>query len=343
MAEIVDLVVVGAGRIFTEYHLPALLSTEQFRVVGVVDLNASAARSVSKSLGAKAYTSIDDVPGADLCLVATPPNIRAQVITPALARGMSVLCEKPICFDSKEAEKFLSLCESGRQLMVAQTRRFFPNIILLRSLLASRFFGSSVQITIVEGAPLNWSASSTFRAEPTANDGGVIHDEGAHVFDIAACFLSDLGVEISEIKLSEVLVDSLTVTNSCNANIKARIDNCEVEIVVSVSRREPTMQRITVSGDRCSVETRSLYSSDVTLTTSAGERTKLLPADVGVGGVEAAFVRLWHEAAGIIKQGASSIDMSLTSVMPTLSLIDSVMDQRRLGLSTEFLRIPPQK
>ena len=343
MTDIIDLVAVGAGKIFTEYHLPALLSTQQFRVVGVVDLNVRAADTVAKSIGAIAYSNIDDVPGADLCLVTTPPNIRAQIIAPALTKGMSVLCEKPICFDSDEAEQFLSLCESGRQLMVAQTRRFFPNIILLRSLLASRFFGSSVQISIVEGAPLNWSASSTFRTKPTANDGGVIHDEGAHVFDIASCFLSDLGAQTSDIKLSDVLVDSLEVTNSCNANIKAKIDDCEVEIAVSVSRSEQTLQRIVVSGDRCSVETRSLYSSDVTLVSSSGERMQLIPPEAKGSGVEDAFARLWHEAASTIKHGASSIDMSLTSVMPTLSLIDSVMEQKKLGLNTEFLRIPPQK
>lgn len=112
---------------------------DRAEIVAVVDVNAQALRSVGEFLGlpgshcftevAQAFEMVD----ADFCCVVTPPAFHAEAVELACARGMDILCEKPIA-DTWEAcgAVYKAVQESGVKMMVTQNYRYAPRILALK-------------------------------------------------------------------------------------------------------------------------------------------------------------------------------------------------------------------
>ena len=64
-----------------------------------------------------------------LVSVCLPPDLRAEVIVPALRAGAHVLCEKPLALSLEEAKKIHIASEQfQRHVMIGYTLRFLPEI-----------------------------------------------------------------------------------------------------------------------------------------------------------------------------------------------------------------------
>jgi predicted dehydrogenase len=78
----------------------------------------------------------------DVISLLTPPAVRAEVIYPALDRGVSVLVEKPFGENLADARAFVAAAGRSRaRLAVNQQLRFMPDVLLARELIGSGQLG----------------------------------------------------------------------------------------------------------------------------------------------------------------------------------------------------------
>ena len=155
--------VVGCGAIAEKYHLPALAQhAGLLKQIVLVDRDLSRARALAATLSrtrvAESYEHVmDDI---DAAIIATPPSLHHPIAMPLLARGIHVLCEKPLAESAADAKAMIALAErSGAHLCVNHTRRAFPALRRVKELLDAGAIGECLAVEHTEGARFNWPST----------------------------------------------------------------------------------------------------------------------------------------------------------------------------------------
>ncbi len=130
-------------------------------------------------------------PGLEAVLLCTPHAQHAAQIEAAVAAGLHVFCEKPLCMTLADARRAVQACQqAGRILAVGHERRFEPEVIALRRMLAQGALGTVLQIEA------NFSQDK-FLALPADNwrlsnahaPVGPLTATGIHLVDLAVALL----------------------------------------------------------------------------------------------------------------------------------------------------------
>ncbi len=86
-------------------------------------------------------------PDLDAVILCTPHPQHAEQILAAAQAGLHVFCEKPLCLTLADAQQAVAACQSrGLVLGIGHERRFEPEIIALRELIAQGTLGQILQI-----------------------------------------------------------------------------------------------------------------------------------------------------------------------------------------------------
>jgi predicted dehydrogenase len=127
--------VVGVGHM-GRHHARLYSELPQSRLVAVVDKDAARAAECAGKYGAKAFTSIDQLPdGIRAVTVAVPTIYHVEVAESLMRRGIAVLVEKPLAGSVAEAERLLACTrETGVLLSVGHTERFNPVVRAMQRL-----------------------------------------------------------------------------------------------------------------------------------------------------------------------------------------------------------------
>jgi predicted dehydrogenase len=167
-------------------HIPAAAALEEARLVGLADTDLERAQALAGRFGVpRAVARLDDLAGeVDAVILATPPHVRAELAQQALARGLHVLCEKPLANSAEQCRGMLAAAHAaGRTLAVAHTYRFFPNRAYGRELFLKGRFGKLISATIEQGAPYSWHARTAYTLRKECVPGGVLFND-VHVLDM---------------------------------------------------------------------------------------------------------------------------------------------------------------
>jgi predicted dehydrogenase len=187
--------VVGCGAIAEKYHLPALARHAGLLTqVVLIDPDLSRARALAATLpGARVAESCEQVwDDVDAAIVATPPGLHSRIAMPLLARGIHVLCEKPLAESAADARAMIQqAARSGVSLCVNHTRRAFPALRRVKELLDSGGLGECLTVEHLEGARFNWPSASGWHFAPANGNRGVLFDQGAHVLDTLCWWLGE--------------------------------------------------------------------------------------------------------------------------------------------------------
>jgi predicted dehydrogenase len=190
---VLRVAVIGCGAIAEVYHLPALAAHDGLMERAVlVDPDLTRARAMAERFHATRVVGdveaiADDI---DAAIVATPPRLHARVAIPLLARGIHVLCEKPLAESTEDAYAMIEqAARSGAHLCVNQTRRAYPAFRRVKELLESGAIGECVKIEYSEGVRFTWQTASGWHFSPRNKPRGVLFDQGAHVFDTLCWWL----------------------------------------------------------------------------------------------------------------------------------------------------------
>jgi predicted dehydrogenase/threonine dehydrogenase-like Zn-dependent dehydrogenase len=123
-----------------------------------------------------------DAPEIDTVVIATRHDAHAGQVLAALRAGKHVFCEKPLCLTLDELAEIEAEAENrpAQQVMVGFNRRFAPQVVKMKALLATIETPKSIIITVNAGdiPPDHWT-------QHHAVGGGRIIGEACHFIDLA--------------------------------------------------------------------------------------------------------------------------------------------------------------
>ena len=181
-----DLAVIGLGRVFERHHWPAICSSQVWRLVGACD-PVGARREWLNDLrpdlrifsDAEALFAVTD---SDAVLIAATPAQHAALVKLALDAGQHILVEKPMGLDLREASGLTALAGSYA-LQVGYMRRFSPSYAALAEVLAE-LEPADIRLAQIHMSfdPIGWRSVTGYLG--VGKDGDVLRDVVSHQVDL---------------------------------------------------------------------------------------------------------------------------------------------------------------
>ena len=194
MSGFLRLGIVGCGAVVEHFHLPATRLTPSVEATALVDRDADRACALADDFGVAhafedaAALTPDLVDGV---LIATPPASHAPIALDLLARGLPVLCEKPLADDPADAARMVAAArDAGVMLATAHSRRFHDNLSTLKHLVDADAFGEVRHVRIRDGHPFGWPTRTGYMFSG-ATACGVLLENGIHALDSLLWLLGD--------------------------------------------------------------------------------------------------------------------------------------------------------
>lgn len=159
-----------------------------YRLVAVASRTPERAASVAETFGAAAVT-YDDLPaGADVVVVATPPQCHAADALRLLDAGAAVLLEKPLCRTLAEADALVTAAarHPGR-LLYAENLAYAPVVQRMVGLAPRVGTATHLEVRSLQGLP-DWGAFTTDEW-----GGGALFDLGVHPLAVAMLLANVVG------------------------------------------------------------------------------------------------------------------------------------------------------
>lgn len=113
----VNVGVIGCGKIAQVRHLPEYEAHPSVKIVGVCDTEKNRAEEVAEKYHTRVYASYEEMlsdDNIDAVSVCTANYSHCQITLKALEAGKHVLCEKPMAITYEECKKWLRL-QSGQE------------------------------------------------------------------------------------------------------------------------------------------------------------------------------------------------------------------------------------
>ena len=184
---------IGAGRISGSYA-EILGDCESVEVVGVADVATEAATAMADGLGCPSYASHIELAEAarpDAVVICTPPNTHGEISLDLMARGIHVMCEKPLALSPVEALSMLSAAEENSvTLTMASKFRYVEDVVRARAILQSGVLGEIILLENTFASRVDMS--TRWNSNSDVSGGGVLIDNGTHSVDIVRYFLGPI-------------------------------------------------------------------------------------------------------------------------------------------------------
>jgi predicted dehydrogenase len=229
--------VVGCGRIGSGYdekrsHGPALthagahIGHPRVRLVGGVDVCASARARFEQRWGVKAYADLDEALecSPDLISVAIPPVGRGEMVERLLQVGpRAIWIEKPLAATGVEGQVIVDACrKAGVGLQVNFFRRFDP------------FHQRLVEAVRADGAPLH----ADFRFS------GTFENFGSHALDLFRWFAGD-PVRVEAMRLCNA--EPMAILTACDGSSASMLRVCVDPVTVFDVDILTSQRRVTIA------------------------------------------------------------------------------------------------
>lgn len=149
----INIGLIGLGH-WGPNHLRVFNAIAQSRVVAVADTDAARVQRIaSGATELRAYATAEALladPGVDAVVISTPTSTHYALVKAALLAGRHVLCEKPLCLSSREADELVQLSdECQRVLMVGHVFLFNSGLVKIKELLAAGELGEPRYLSAV--------------------------------------------------------------------------------------------------------------------------------------------------------------------------------------------------
>ncbi len=216
-----NISVIGCGH-WGPNHIRNFNGFIESRVISAVDIDTKCLGRISKMFPninlEKDYRRVLEDSEIDAVVVATPTITHYSIVRDALLAGKNVLCEKPLCKNSMEAQELVELAEErGLKLMVGHVFLFNSGIIKIKELLDAGELGT-----------LNYLSAVRTNLGPVRTDVNAAFDLASHDISIFNWFLggapslvSAVGASFLLNNIEDVVFISLKYPNNVFANIQA--------------------------------------------------------------------------------------------------------------------------
>jgi 1,5-anhydro-D-fructose reductase (1,5-anhydro-D-mannitol-forming) len=193
--------VVGCGWVARDYVIPAILESNNSRLVALCDLDCGNYEQIEPT--DKTIIRTTDLaeflaaPDLQAVYIATPNNSHRFLTEQAARFGKHVLCEKPMATNYDDAAAMVEVCrENGVQYATAFDQRFQGRHLKLKEIVESGVLGDITVIRIHYACwlPADWAADN-WRIDKETAGGGAFIDLAPH------------GLDLSQFLLGEEIVD----------------------------------------------------------------------------------------------------------------------------------------
>lgn len=130
-----------------------LAASPWLRVAAVAEPDAAARATMAGEAALAGAALCEDfesllrVPGLEAVVLCTPHAQHAQQIVAAAEAGLHVFCEKPLCLTLADARRAVAVCTARQRVLgIGHERRFEPQVMALRRLIAEGALGTVLQI-----------------------------------------------------------------------------------------------------------------------------------------------------------------------------------------------------
>ena len=137
----INLILIGAGKIAENFHIPAWKRIAKANLIGIVDKDINKAKSLSQKFKIKNFnTSLSKILktiSADAVDICTPNKSHEKLILEALKNNLHVICEKPFVENFKKIKKIEKIANKKKLVCVPAQHQIFrmPSLILKRLIL----------------------------------------------------------------------------------------------------------------------------------------------------------------------------------------------------------------
>jgi predicted dehydrogenase len=134
-----QLGIIGCGRVTTMFHLRALEILDDIEVVALSDINKTRLDDLTRKTNVQKnftdYRKLIKDPEVNSVVINTPPQYHSQMVLDSLAEGKHVLCEKPLAQDIEDLERIKLLKEDYNLIVLpAHNYAFSPCLDLAQNL-----------------------------------------------------------------------------------------------------------------------------------------------------------------------------------------------------------------
>jgi predicted dehydrogenase len=205
--------VVGCGHL-GKIHTKLLFQSENYKLIGVYDINAELSNEIAKEYGCKAYTGFEEMLNdIEVLDIVTPTPFHFNYAKKAIDKGIHLFIEKPVCSNTEESTELLRLSESNNiKIQVGHVERFNPAYITVEENISKPMFIESHRLA---------------KFNPRGTDVSVVLDLMIHDIDIILNSVKSAVKTISSNGIS-VISDSPDIANAriefengCVANLTA--------------------------------------------------------------------------------------------------------------------------
>jgi len=195
MADTVRWAVVGSAGIARRRTIPeGFAGARNATLVGVLDVDREANRTIAKQYGVAAYRSLRGALAADVdaVYIATPAHLHARQVAACAKAGRHVLCEKPLGLTARDARRMAEACRAaGVRLGTGFMMRLSAQHRTAKDMITRGDLG-----TLVYGrAQLScWypPIAGAWRQDPSLGGGGSLVDMGGHCIDLLEMFFGNV-------------------------------------------------------------------------------------------------------------------------------------------------------
>jgi predicted dehydrogenase len=205
--------VVGYGHL-GKIHTKLLFQSENYKLIGVYDINTELSNEIAKEYGCNAYTSFEEMLNdIEVLDIVTPTPFHFNYAKKAIVKGIHLFIEKPVCSNTEESTELLRLSESNNiKIQVGHVERFNPAYIAVEENISKPMFIESHRLA---------------KFNPRGTDVSVVLDLMIHDIDIILKSVKSPVKTISSNGIS-VISDSPDIANAriefengCVANLTA--------------------------------------------------------------------------------------------------------------------------
>lgn len=193
MNEPIRFALVGAGGI-AQTHLQAFAKTTMAKLVAVVDVRSESAEAVAAAHHCKAYSvvaSMLDATPIDAAIVCTPPSTHLEICRQLTARGVNVLCEKPIAMDLASALTMINEAKQNNVILTMASKfRYVEDMVYAKQLVTSGVIGDVLLFENTFAGHVDMTRR--WNSNPAISGGGVLIDNGTHSVDIVRYLLGPI-------------------------------------------------------------------------------------------------------------------------------------------------------
>ncbi len=191
--------IIGLGYIAGKGHLPAYLKMPDVQIVAVADITPARLELARQMIpGVRTYDSyqtlLDGEAELDFVDIATPPSVHAEIAQAAAARGLHVLCEKPLTTSTAAARQLLLTAQRNKVVIYpCHNYKHAPIIKTVREVMASGAIGDITTATLSTYRPTHARGVGDWlpdwRRMHKHSGGGIAMDHGSHSFYLMFLFM----------------------------------------------------------------------------------------------------------------------------------------------------------